>query len=85
MDMSENFFTGRVCQALEQTAQGSAGVTIPGSAQKLHGCGAWGHGSAGLVLGLRGVFFHLNHSVIPEMPFTAARVCIPCSKMLPGS
>lgn len=30
--------------SLEQAAQGCGGVTIPGSVQKLCGCGAWGRG-----------------------------------------
>lgn len=34
LDIRENFFTKRVCQAVAQAAQSSVGVTIPGSIQK---------------------------------------------------
>jgi len=37
-------------QALEQAAQGSSGVTIPGGVQKTCRCGTWGHGLAGMVV-----------------------------------
>jgi len=35
---------------LEQAAQGSGGVTIPGGVQKTCRCGTSGHGLAGVVL-----------------------------------
>ena len=40
-----------VCQALEQAAQGSGGVTIPGGIKKTHRRGASGHGLVGIVDG----------------------------------
>jgi len=36
-------------QALDQAAQGSGGVPIPGGVQKRCGCGPSGHGLAGVV------------------------------------
>lgn len=46
------------CQALAQVGQDSGGVTIPGSVQKMCGCGTQGrgwcgeHGGGGLEVGL---------------------------------
>jgi len=37
-------------QALEQAAQGSGGVTIPGGVEKMCRCGTSGHGLAGMVV-----------------------------------
>jgi len=37
-------------RALEQAAQGSGAVSIPGSVQKRCGCGTSGHGLAGMVM-----------------------------------
>ena len=37
-------------QALQQAAQGSGGVTIPGGVQKTCRCGTSGHGLAGMVV-----------------------------------
>jgi len=34
LDISKNFFTEKSGQALEQAAQGSSGVTIPGGVKK---------------------------------------------------
>ena len=58
-------------QTLEQAAQGSGGVTIPGGVQITCRCGTSGHGLAGLVvLGSRfelmilEAFSNLNDSVI---------------------
>jgi len=56
---------------LEQAAQGSGGVAIPGGVQKMCRCGTWGHGLAGMVvlgwwmdLLILEVFSSLNDSVI---------------------
>jgi len=56
---------------LEQAAQGSGGITIPGGVKKTCRCGTSGHGSAGMVvLGWRlemmilEVFSNLNTSMI---------------------
>lgn len=38
------FFHRRSCKALEQTAQGSGGITICESAQNTFGYGTWGSG-----------------------------------------
>jgi len=37
-------------QALEQAAQGSGGVPIPGGVQKTRRCGISGHGLVGMVV-----------------------------------
>ena len=44
-----NFLYWKSGQALDQAAQGSGGVPIPGGVQKPHGCGPWGHGLVGRV------------------------------------
>jgi len=56
---------------LDQAAQGSGGVPIPGGVQKLCGCGTWGHGLVGMVvfgwwldLMILEVFSSLNDSMI---------------------
>lgn len=36
-------------QALEEAAQG---IAVPGSVQKVYGCGTWGHSSAVNMVGL---------------------------------
>ena len=58
-------------QALDQAAQGSGGVTIPGGVQKPSGCGPLGHGLTGMaVLGwwwdlmILEVFSNLNNPMI---------------------
>jgi len=37
-------------QTLDQAAQGSGGVAIPGGVQKTCGCGTSGHGLSGMVV-----------------------------------
>jgi len=56
---------------LEQAAQGSGGVPIPGGVQKTCRCGTWGHGLVGMVvlggswdLVILEVCSNLNDSVI---------------------
>jgi len=49
LNIRKNFFTGKSCKALEQAAQGSGGVTIPGGVQKTCRHGTLGHGLAGMV------------------------------------
>jgi len=49
LDIRKNFFT-ESGQTLEQAAQGSGGVTIPGGVQKPCRCGTLGHGLAGMVV-----------------------------------
>jgi len=46
LDIRKKFFTERV----EQAAQGSGGVTIPGGVQKTCRYGTSGHGLAGMVV-----------------------------------
>ncbi|KAK4823568.1 hypothetical protein QYF61_003572 [Mycteria americana] len=46
LDIRKNFFTAR--EALEQAAQGSGGVTIPGGVQKTCSRGTSGHGLVGM-------------------------------------
>lgn len=49
--LGKKFFTGRL-QALEQSAQGSCGVTIPGGISEMDSCGPWeqfGSFASGLV------------------------------------
>lgn len=50
----------KACKALEWTAQGSYGVTIPGNIQKMCGCGNWGHGLVMNVVGI-GLMFELDN------------------------
>jgi len=46
-----NFYNAaQIGQALEQAAQGSGGVTIPGGVQKTCRCGTSGHGLAVMVV-----------------------------------
>jgi len=45
MDMTE-----ALLHHVEQAAQGSGGVPIPGGVQKTCGCAALGHGLAGMVV-----------------------------------
>jgi len=53
LDIRKNFFP-ESGQTLDQAAQGSGGVPIPGGVQKPCGCGTWGQGLAGMgVLGWR--------------------------------
>jgi len=40
----EKFFLSKSSEALEQTAYGGSGVTIPGGVQKLWRCGTWAVG-----------------------------------------
>jgi len=61
-------------RALEQAAQGSGGITIPGGVQKMCRSGSSGHGWAGMVvLGWRldlmilEVFSNLNDSMILQL------------------
>ena len=44
LDIRKNFFTKKGCEALEQAAQVSGGVTIPGDVKKIHRCHSKGHG-----------------------------------------
>ena len=67
----EKFLYCKSGQALDQAAQGSGGVPIPGGVQKPCGCGTWGHGLASMVvLGCRlhlmilEVFSNLSDSII---------------------
>jgi len=50
LDIVKNFVTERVGQALEQAAQGSGGVTVPGGVKKMCRCSTSGHGLAGMVV-----------------------------------
>jgi len=50
LDIGKNLFTRKSGQPLEQAAQGSGGVTIPGGVQKPCRCGVLGHGLAGMVV-----------------------------------
>ena len=50
LDIRKNFFAERVKRALEQAAQGSGGVTIPGGVKKKCRCDTSGHGLEGMVV-----------------------------------
>ena len=49
LDIRKNFFTDSG-EALEQAAQGSGGVTIPGGVKKKCRCDTSGHGLEGMVV-----------------------------------
>ena len=50
LEIRKTFLCWKSGQALEQAAQGSGGVPIPGGVQKTCRCGTSGHGLAGLVV-----------------------------------
>jgi len=71
LDFRKKFIHWESGQALEQAAQGSSGVTIPGGVQKMCRCGTSGHGLAAMVvtgwqldLMILEVFSNLNDPMI---------------------
>ena len=66
----EKFFLSKSSEALEQTAYGGSGVTIPGGVQKLWRCGPEGHDhwawwdGLGLDLEISELFSSLHDSMV---------------------
>lgn len=50
LDISEKFILWKCGQVLEEAAQGSGGVTVPGSVKKMDICGIKGRGLVGKFL-----------------------------------
>jgi len=50
LDIRKKFLYRKSCEALEQAAQGSGGVIVPGGVQKACKYGTSGHGLVGMVV-----------------------------------